>query len=400
LSGDVFMSEEKREVTYCDAEKAFHDGSYRSASDEELKALHQACIKVSGPNLSAVERIRRIGDALWQELEARRARREEASAIAAGDPGELTADSTGQVSRSLELEGWDEKRVQELISNSVQESLSLEYKGAGALGRDSRSMMEITKDVSAMANSAGGVLIYGVAEDQATGILRLDPVSRTSFSREWVEQVVGQVRPRIAGVRIACVEVAGVQDGVVYVLEVPQSTTAHQATDCKYYRRYNFQCVPMYDHEIRDVMWRAKHAHVVLGARLVVYPHRNSDGEHGALALSIANDSEVFARYVMAIVDAPLRICGKLVRFKDAILQETENGAAYRLRFSNHSGSPLFPGATLRPVFQFKFIDRMEPEPAKQVDCFSVLVFADAMTKLTRTFRVEEILKPLEEKAG
>ena len=107
----------------------------------------------------------------------------------------------------------------------------------------------------------------------------------------------------------------------------------------------------MYSHEIRDVMGRTKHPHVVVGARLVVYPRPNSDNEHGAFVLSLANDSDVFARYVTAVVDTPLRVCGKLVRYKDATLSDGESGAAYRLTFSNHNGSPLFPRSTLSLFF-------------------------------------------------
>jgi predicted HTH transcriptional regulator len=54
-----------------------------------------------------------------------------------------------------------------LIRSRTEESLTLEYKAAGALAltgkRDFRD--EISKDVSSMANSAGGRIIYGVSED-------------------------------------------------------------------------------------------------------------------------------------------------------------------------------------------------------------------------------------------
>ena len=183
------MSEEQKEVTYCDAEKAFHDGSYRAASEEELRALHQACLKVGGQNATAVDRIRRVGDIMWQELSARKARRESADAVAVADcPGGPKRDSTKEGSVPEDA-SWDEKRVHNLIANSVEESLTLEYKAAAALSRDSKPVMQITKDTSAMANSAGGVLIYGVAEDQASRQLRLDPVDRQRFPREWLDRL-------------------------------------------------------------------------------------------------------------------------------------------------------------------------------------------------------------------
>jgi hypothetical protein len=57
--------------------------------------------------------------------------------------------------------------IQALIRSRTEESLTLEYKAAKALTatgkRDFRD--EISKDVSSMANSAGGRIIYGVSGD-------------------------------------------------------------------------------------------------------------------------------------------------------------------------------------------------------------------------------------------
>jgi len=65
---------------------------------------------------------------------------------------------------------WNEAKLKELIRDKIEESFTLEYKSAGALSRDSKAKLEITKDVSAMANSDGGVLIYGLAEFQDDGL--------------------------------------------------------------------------------------------------------------------------------------------------------------------------------------------------------------------------------------
>ncbi len=58
---------------------------------------------------------------------------------------------------------WDETRLNKLIRDKIEENDTLEYKGAGALTREDKAKFEITKDISAMANAAGGTLIYGFA---------------------------------------------------------------------------------------------------------------------------------------------------------------------------------------------------------------------------------------------
>jgi predicted HTH transcriptional regulator len=161
----------------------------------------------------------------------------------------------------MKKSAWTEDRVNGLVSGQVQESLSLEYKRAESLGPTEARRKEITKDVSAMANSAGGVIIYGIAEyesgERKRYPERVDPVSLRNVSREWVEQIINTIQPRILGVEIHAVPVGGAPDSVVVVVDIPRSTTAHQATDHKYYKRFNFLSQPMEDYEVRDVMNRA-----------------------------------------------------------------------------------------------------------------------------------------------
>lgn len=155
---------------------------------------------------------------------------------------------------------WDEVEIQQYINNLVEESSALEYKAADSLGRSDGKKTEVTKDVSAMANAAGGIIIYGLREynDPTKKHLaeRLDAVDRTQFSKEWLEQVINNIRPHITGVVIHPVNLSSGVNDVAYVVEIPQSNTAHQATDFRYYRRFNFQSVPMENYEIRDVMNR------------------------------------------------------------------------------------------------------------------------------------------------
>jgi hypothetical protein len=155
---------------------------------------------------------------------------------------------------------WTLEKLQQLIDDGIKESLILEYKAAGALGRSDGKKREITKDISAIANSAGGVLIYGVSEfqqkEKAHLPEKLDPIDSSEYSKEWLEQVISNISPKIEGLIIEPVTIGDDSDRA-YVVDVPKSTTAHQATDWRYYKRHNFLSIPMDDHEIRDVMNRS-----------------------------------------------------------------------------------------------------------------------------------------------
>src|ERR1035437_9610837 len=94
-----------------------------------------------------------------------------------------------------------------MVQDGVQEIIHLDYKASPALGTDSRSRNELAKDVSAFANSDGGVLIYGIEERQQRPD-RLDAgVDPRAITREWIENIVrSTISPPIDDVRIYPIE--------------------------------------------------------------------------------------------------------------------------------------------------------------------------------------------------
>jgi hypothetical protein len=142
-----------------------------------------------------------------------------------------------------------------LISDGIQESLTLEYKASAALSREQRN--EICKDVSAFANSAGGQIVYGIIEKDGMPLRVDDGVDTTAITKEWIEQIIdSNVQPRIDGLRIHAVPLGSARSA--YAITIPPATTyaPHQAPDNKYYHRQNFQSVPMEDYQIRDALRR------------------------------------------------------------------------------------------------------------------------------------------------
>lgn len=142
--------------------------------------------------------------------------------------------------------------IESLITNEVEEDIHLDYKEARALAKTDKARLDITKDVSSFANSDGGIIIYGVSEKDGKPY-EITPIDGKVFSKEWLENVIQTIQPKINGIKIYPIRVDDAEHSI-YVVKIPRSDrTPHMAKDYRYYKRINFQSVPMEDYEIKDL---------------------------------------------------------------------------------------------------------------------------------------------------
>lgn len=249
------------------------------------------------------------------------------------------------------------KDLENLIENKIEEGGELEYKSSGALEKSDKVKSEIAKDVSAMANAAGGLIIYGIKEfdekDKKHLPEKITPIDRIKFSREWLEQVINSnISPKIPDLKIISISLDG-ENGASYVVEVPQGNTAHQNNvDCKYYRRYNFEVVPMKDYEIRDVMNRVSHPLVELEFEIEAedhYEYRSDSYGFDVKVLSHTNfflrvrpfnSGNVYAKFINYFIELPRAIVhsAQKVKIIDESLVEYYGENVFENRFD-----PILP---------------------------------------------------------
>ena len=165
------------------------------------------------------------------------------------------------------------EQLQSLIDNQVDESTTLEYKSSFAKQKKEWKE-ELAKDVSAMANSNGGTIIYGIREkDGANGHSvpeKLMPIPNSDMSKDQLSQLLSSnIQPAIDGLEITFIphdDTSG-----YYVVNVPRSNTAHQnRLTHVYYQRRNATVEAMEDYAIRDIMNRAKNPIVDIEFEIVV----------------------------------------------------------------------------------------------------------------------------------
>lgn len=215
---------------------------------------------------------------------------------------------------------YNQEYLENLIKNKKEESLNLEYKSSPSLNRtDQKKMNEISKDVSAFANANGGILIYGIIENEHLPE-SMDAIDRNLVDREWLEQKIQDcIRPKIESIIIHPIIIDDDPNKVVYLIDIPQSTTAHQASDKKYYKRHNFNVLAMHDYEIRDVFNRAKAPKISLSFKVVIRTHK-INGTFNPPGIGAKNDmiktdyilkayakniGKVYAKYINCFVKIP-----------------------------------------------------------------------------------------------
>ena len=144
-----------------------------------------------------------------------------------------------------------------LVYNEAEESVHLDFKAAGSLSKDDKKKVEIAKDVSAFANSDGGIIVYGI-EEKDHKAHALSYIDGNTYTKEWLEQVIqDNIQRRIDGLEIFPIREEGNVAKSIYVVKIPRSSnTPHMSADKCYYKRNNFRSVKMEEYEVRDLFYR------------------------------------------------------------------------------------------------------------------------------------------------
>jgi hypothetical protein len=253
---------------------------------------------------------------------------------------------------------WTESDLTELIQNDIQENFHLDYKQSRALARTDDCYNELSKDVSAFANSDGGLIVYGIAEKNHHPDRIDEGVNAIALNREWLEQVISSyIQPKIDGLKIYPIGLPSRgADQVAYVIDIPQSTSRapHQSSrNHKYYKRYNFRSVPMEDYEIRDIMRRATTPDLFINLRFdsgdstkIVLRLDAKEIDSVALHAEIGNRSNTPAQH--AIIDIylddlfRLQSAGGLGGRREKVTHDGHDLTAYYMRWSVPHDLPIF----------------------------------------------------------
>jgi hypothetical protein len=195
-----------------------------------------------------------------------------------------------------------------LIVNKIRESLHLDYKDKLDLEFTEKNKVKISINVSAFANSDGGRIIYGMSEDNGfpTGY---SGIRESGKIGEWLNQVIlDKIQPRIEGVRVLPITINN--EETAFLVDIPSSYTAHQASDRKYYRRTEFNCEPMYDYEVKQTINRGKEPILILDSPQQFLYSTREDNEF--FELRIINNGKKTAKSIRIFLYLPKNLLYKI----------------------------------------------------------------------------------------
>jgi hypothetical protein len=146
------------------------------------------------------------------------------------------------------------------------ESVRLDFKASALLDQPTeRIIKQLTEDVSAFANTEGGVVVIGLSEGKkgkkSVAVEIDEGIDPVKVQPEWLEQIIASnISPPIPGLTVRPIPLSGDKAGrVAYVVTVPKGVTAYQARhSLLYYGRTEFAAVPLHDNVIRLLMTRGR----------------------------------------------------------------------------------------------------------------------------------------------
>jgi hypothetical protein len=203
------------------------------------------------------------------------------------------------------LAEWTEADLKELIGTN--EGQSIDFKRSDSIDltdRKDTKVKELAKDVSAMANAAGGRIYYGVVEDGNGKADRLDDgLDPATVNIDQIGNLLtSNIEPSVPGVTTHAIPLAS--GWVAIAIDIPQSMNLapHQSRlDRVYHRRHDRKTLAMFDHEIRDVMRRSSSPEIVPHVKIT----RNTLDTY-KFQLFVENRSSAAAVYYVIDIGLPL----------------------------------------------------------------------------------------------
>lgn len=258
-----------------------------------------------------------------------------------------------------QLDKYDSKILTSIIENEIEESLNIEFKQSEALSKKPAVKKEISKDIASFANSDGGIIIYGIKEENHKAS-SFTFINGEEFTKESLEHIINStIKREIKNLKIFPVRFNNKIENTVYIVQIPSSIDApHMSQDKRFYKRNNFESTMMEEYEVRSLYGRKiKGSLKIDNLSVTVFPENADEDEtQFKINLLIENDGDKLIKDYRANVyySGELSNCnlvwsenGQGKNYSHTILED-------KILVTNERVTTLFPSEKLN-VLDFSF---------------------------------------------
>jgi len=202
----------------------------------------------------------------------------------------------------------NENDLKNLIKNKIQEDTNLDYKRS-EFPTTNKFNKELAKDVSAMANSNGGTIIYGIKEENHFP-KEIIWIEKDEGYKERIEQIINnKIFRKIEGLNVKKV-LSDNKKKFVIIIDIPKSDIApHQChSDGKkrrYYKRHGSTTEEMEHYEIEDLFFKRKRAFLEIFLRPI-------QAQNPTFEIDVLNHGKIIAEklFIKILIPKEFRIDG------------------------------------------------------------------------------------------
>ncbi len=254
---------------------------------------------------------------------------------------------------------WTYGDLEAFVEAADSEHLNFDFKAMGALDQTQGKKKEAAKDASAFANAAGGIIVYGVAEQsEGTYSIQQGYEATGKIRKEWLQAVLDQnIAPPITGLEVFSVEMPDSGERFALLVQIPRAEIEpHQAPKGSYYIRRGDHVGPMSHDEVKDAFFRARYPN--LEATVSLRSVGNTPYHGGQVGASIKylftlrNVGRVAALEFLVRLQWPkgvqARFGGRGARYFDIV--EDTSGCWYCIRSAGPCYTGQDPPRPVRPL--------------------------------------------------
>jgi hypothetical protein len=217
---------------------------------------------------------------------------------------------------------WDETYLLNLPTGEhdwieIKDSRKLDF--SLPKGDINESLNELSKQISAFANSGGGTLVYGLENTPIGKPRKIDSFGGVSLNlkngtKEWLEDVIPDlVDASLINFNVYVLTNQDAEDSLIandkgiFLIEIPSSEQApHQANDNKYYARVAGKSRPLGHQFVSDIFGRAKYPKMQLYCLSICIGNEMMDKV--TLIFTCKNVGKIYANYVNGHIAIPERL--------------------------------------------------------------------------------------------